>query len=383
MNVQELRKITKELGGTVTKNGKYKTKDDLLKFINSQTSQQIGGMKKVRFADNLEIYDVEPVARELLPGALLRTRAFIKVQDGCDNRCTFCITTLLRGDGISRPVEAVPADVQAAINGAVQEVVLTGVHLGSWGQDFSRPELLKHLIKVILRRTEIPRLRLSSLEPWDISEDFFALWEDEPRLCRHLHLPLQAGSDATLRRMARKTTQEIFQKLVQAARAVCPEIAITTDLIAGFPGETAAEFEETCQFVEEIGFAGGHIFTYSARPGTAAARMPEQVPHQIRKERNAVLRRLVAKSSALYQDKFIGKALPVLWENAQGYGPDGWELSGLTDNYLRVTAIAPQDLWNQITPVRLQGRIDTGQTGLRGQIEFSAHNLPGGTRYDI
>ncbi len=298
-----------------------------------------------------QVFDLEPLAREPLPGARLRTRAFIKVQDGCDNRCTFCVTTIARGESRSRPVEAVLADVRAAVAGGVQEVVLTGVHLGAWGQDFEPRMNLKYLVWAILRRTEVPRVRLSSLEPWDLDEAFFALWEGEPRLCRHLHLPLQSGCDATLRRMARKTTQESFRQLVKAARAVVPEMAITTDLIAGFPGESEAEFDETLAFVREMAFAGGHVFTYSERPGTAAARMPDQVPHPIRKQRNARLREVLKQSGDEYRARFLRQTVPVLWESAVALGPDGWQMSGLSDNYLRVHATAPQDLWNRITPV--------------------------------
>jgi len=312
----------------------------------------------------LTAFDLEPVVREPLPGARLRTRAFIKVQDGCDNRCTFCITTIARGEGRSRRVADVIRDVQAALDGGAQEIVLTGVHLGSWGQDLGEGRHLRHLVEAILRHTDVQRLRLSSLEPWDLDETFFALWEDR-RLCRHLHLPLQSGSRATLRRMARKTTPGSYVALVQAARAACPEIAITTDIIVGFPGETEDEFAESLAFVERIGFAGGHVFTYSERPGTAAARMPNQVPHAVRKERNARMRAVFEQAALAYRRRFLGHTLDVLWESATGVGPQGWQLSGLTDNYLRVTAIAPQHLWNRITPVHL---IDLTEHGVRGAL---------------
>jgi threonylcarbamoyladenosine tRNA methylthiotransferase MtaB len=311
-----------------------------------------------------EIFDLEPVAREYLPGARLRTRAFIKVQDGCDNRCTFCVTTLVRGGGRSRPIESILSDIHAAVQGGAQEIVLTGVHLGSWGQDFSIQTHLKYLVQAILRRTDVPRVRLSSLEPWDLDLDFFSLWVDEPRLCRHLHLPLQSGCDDTLRRMARKTTRESFSQLVEAAREVCPEIAITTDLIAGFPGETEAEFIETMAFVKTMEFAGGHVFTYSPRQGTAAANMPGQVPTPVRKARNAQLRKVIGNSSFRYRSKFLGQTLPVLWESAAVLGRNGWKMSGLTDNYLRVSALAPQDLWNQITKVKLIGLTETEADGI-------------------
>lgn len=308
-----------------------------------------------------ETFDLEPVERQPLPGARLRTRAFIKAQDGCDNRCTFCVTTLARGAGRSRPVAAILTDVRAALhedsyqgNGAgAQEIVLTGVHLGSWGQDLEPHQHLGRLVQTILAETETPRLRLSSVEPWDLDGEFFSLWQD-PRLCRHLHLPLQSGSATVLRRMARKTTPQAFAHLVDAARSVAPDMAITTDVITGFPGETEVEFQETVDFVRYIRFAGGHVFTYSVRPGTAAARMPDQVPHALRKERNARLRQVFSQAAGVYQAGFIGRVLPVLWESAAALGPDGWEMSGLTGNYLRVNAIAGQELWNHITPVRLE-----------------------------
>ncbi len=310
-----------------------------------------------------DTFDREPLLREPLPGAHLRTRAFIKVQDGCDNRCTFCVTTLARGAGRSRLLAGVLADVKLAQ--AAREIVLTGVHLGSWGHDFTPRQHLRRLVHALLDETDVPRLRLSSLEPWDLDAEFFSLWED-PRLCRHLHLPLQSGSPATLRRMARKTSPAAFSRLVAEARAAAPDMAITTDVIVGFPGESEAEFAETLEFVKAMQFAGGHVFTYSARPGTAAARMPDQVPHEIRKARSASLRQVLAEAAAAYQARFLGQVLPVLWENTTQLGPDGWQLSGLTGNYLRVTALAPQRLWNQITPVRLVARTPQG---LAGSIE--------------
>ncbi len=310
-----------------------------------------------------EVFDLEPLVRQPLPGARLRTRAFIKVQDGCDNRCTFCITTVARGPGRSRTVAEVLADVRSALMGGCREIVLSGVHLGSWGHDFSPPLHLRHLVQAILKETDVPRLRLSSLEPWDLDEEFFALWEDR-RLCRHLHLPLQSGCAATLRRMARKTTPSSFAALVAAARSAIPEVAITTDIIVGFPGESEAEFAESLEFVRAMRFAAGHVFTFSARPGTAAARMPNQVPHPIRKERNAQMRAVLAESAVAYQKTFLGRVVSVLWENAAALEPAGWRMSGLSDNYLRVTAHAPQHLWNHITPVRLTELTANGLLGL-------------------
>ena len=311
-----------------------------------------------------ESFELEPMEREPLPGARARTRAFIKVQDGCDNRCTFCITTVARGAGRSRTVPEVLADIKAAPGS--HENVLTGVHLGSWGQDLQPAVDLKTLVRAILHETTTPRLRLSSLEPWQLDRDFFTLWEDR-RLCRHLHLPLQSGCAATLRRMARKTTPAEFAELVSAAREMIPGLAITTDIIVGFPGESEAEFENSLAFVQSLGFAGGHVFTYSARPGTAAAKMPEQVPHAIRKTRNAQMRDVLAKSALSYRRSFIGHRLPVLWESATKLGPEAWDMQGLTDNFLRVYASAPRQLWNTITPVKLTG---LSEEGLHGEIRI-------------
>ena len=311
----------------------------------------------------VDAFDLEPVEREPIPGARLRTRAFIKVQDGCNNRCTFCVTALARGGGHSRPVAEVLADIRAALRGSAQEIVLTGVHLGSWGHDFATSQQLHILVQAILKQTEVPRLRLSSLEPWDLDENFFRLWED-PRLCRHLHLPLQSGCTVTLQRMARKTRPDAFAALVAAARAAIPDVAITTDIIVGFPGEDEAEFTESLAFVHAIQFAGGHVFTYSERPGTAAARMTPRLPHPIRKERNARMRTVLDEAAAIYQRRFMEKELGVLWESATTLGPQGWELSGLTDNYLRVSTLSPRRLWNKISPVRLTAITAEGIQGI-------------------
>ncbi|MEZ0396150.1 MAG: MiaB/RimO family radical SAM methylthiotransferase [Anaerolineales bacterium] len=311
-----------------------------------------------------EFFDLEPLARQPLPGLRARTRAFLKVQDGCDNACTFCITTLARGPGRSRRPEAVLAEVRAALAGGAQEVVLTGVHLGSWGQDLTPPQRLGELTAAILAQTEVPRLRLSSLEPWDLTPDFFALWADS-RLCPHLHLPLQSGSPAVLRRMARKTTPEAFADLLAAARTAIPDLAVTTDLIAGFPGESEAEFAETLDFVRAMQFAGGHVFTYSPRPGTAAARLPGRVRGEVARQRGALLRQVLAESAQAYRTRFIGRTLPVLWETASPLAGGLWRLEGLTGNYLRVTAEASQPRWNQIDLVRLDM---TEAEGLKGKI---------------
>ena len=302
-------------------------------------------------------FDLEPLARQMLPGLHRRTRAFLKVQDGCDNRCTFCVTTVARGAGRSRPMQDVLHDVCLALEGDTQEVVLTGVHLGSWGQDFDLN--LSDLVQAILKETSVPRLRLSSLEPWDLTETFFKLWEN-PRLLPHLHLPLQSGCEATLRRMARKTTPNSFRDLVAAARRLIPDVAVTTDVIAGFPSETEEEFAETLAFVEELEFAGGHVFTYSPRPETGAVRMKGQVRSEVRRQRNHTLQAVIADSAQRYRQQFVGQHLNVLWESTAELGEAGWRMEGYSDNYLRVTAFAETPRWNTVDRVFVSGQSEHG-----------------------
>ena len=320
---------------------------------------------------NLEpsTFDLEPIDRIPIPGLHRRTRAFIKVQDGCDNKCTFCVTTLARGEGRSRPLAEVVNDVNAALAGDSKEIVLTGVHLGSWGQETNHH--LRDLVEALLRETDVQRLRLSSLEPWDLDADFFSLWNDK-RLMPHLHLPLQSGSDSTLRRMARKTTPESFRGLVQAARAVMPDVAITTDIIAGFPGETDEEFAETLEFVNEIQFTGGHVFSYSPRPGTGAAKMKGQVKPEVRKRRNRILQEAIEESATSYREKFIGQTMSVLWESTTEYGEYGWRMEGWTGNYLRVSATAPSPRWNEVDDVTLA---DFHSGVIRGTIVNGDHRI--------
>jgi threonylcarbamoyladenosine tRNA methylthiotransferase MtaB len=281
-----------------------------------------------------------------------RTRAFLKVQDGCDNRCTFCIVTIARGEARSQPADDVLAEVRSLVDAGYQEVVLSGVHLGSYGHDQGDRRGLYRLVQRLLSETDVPRLRLSSLEPWDLDADFFGLWES-PRLGRHLHLPLQSGCDATLRRMARRTTTAAFTDLAAAARAAIPDLSVTTDMIVGFPGETAVEFAASLAFAEAMAFAKLHIFRYSPRAGTVAALMRDQVPLAAVAERSQRMHELNDRLEHTFRRRFVGRTMNVLWETCQP-GRDGtlkWD--GLTDNYLRVLAPGGPGLHNVITPVRL------------------------------
>ncbi len=334
-------------------------------------AQVIGNLEKDRLValtggEAAPDYEREPLVREPLPpGTLGRTRAFVKVQDGCDNRCTFCVTTIARGAGRSRPADEILDEVRLLIDMGYQEVVLTGVHLGSYGREPGGDgSSLGELTGRLLAETTVPRLRLSSLEPWDIEPGFFDLWQDE-RLGAYLHLPLQSGCDRTLRRMARRTTQAAFSALVEAARARIPDLALTTDIIVGFPGETDEEFEESLRFVAAMDFARLHVFPYSKRPGTAAARMPGQVPREVSDERKA---RMLAHSDArwqAFQTRHLGQTHRILWESARAATPDGFVWTGLTGNYLRAVTVTPDDLANTITAARLTA-LDEG--GVRAEV---------------
>jgi threonylcarbamoyladenosine tRNA methylthiotransferase MtaB len=290
--------------------------------------------------------DTAPPALPLPP---LRTRAFIKVQDGCDNHCTYCIIRSLRGPSRSRPIAEIIAEVQALVEEVgCREAVITGASLGAYGRDLGSAGGLRTLVETILADTDLKRLRLSSLEPWDIDEAFFELWRD-PRLCRQIHLPLQAGCDATLRRMGRPIATERFARLVEAARTAIPDVAVTTDVLVGFPGEDDAAFLESYEFVERIGFAKLHVFPYSPRPDTPATRLPRPVPRQVRDERARQMRELGALPRRRFQKLFLGRELEVLWERQLRDGR--W--TGWTDNYLPVVARAQADLCGCITPARL------------------------------
>jgi threonylcarbamoyladenosine tRNA methylthiotransferase MtaB len=334
-------------------------------------SQVIGNQYKDALVDLLSeettpSYDCEPLVREVLrPGTLGRTRAFVKIQDGCDNRCTFCVTTLLRGEGRSRPLGEILREVDLLLDVGYHEVVLTGVHLGSYGHDLGQPNGLQSLVEALLVRTGVPRLRLSSLEPWDLDAGFFDLWAD-PRLCPHIHLPLQSGCDATLRRMARRTTQESFFDLVDAARNKVSDLAITGDIIVGFPGETEDEFSQSLAFAEAVGFARLHAFTYSSRPGTTAAQMPNHVSSAIKKERRNQMTMLSERLWRSFQAQRIGRTYDVLWESAHGATPEGFVWSGLTGNYLRVFTTTPKMLNNTITSSRLTGMTSDGLLTITG-----------------
>lgn len=283
------------------------------------------------------------------PGTHGHTRAFVKVQDGCDNLCTFCVTRIARGTGRSRPIGEVVDEIQAMHAAGYQEAVLTGVQIGSYGE---RSGGLTELIRAILQDTDIPRLRISSLEPWDLDAAFFALWEN-PRLCPHLHLPLQSGCDTTLKRMLRRTSQAEYRALINMARAYIPNLALSTDVIVGFPGETDEEFALSEAFITEMDFMKLHVFPYSPRQGTAAARLRNQVDPKVARQRGEQLRALSESGEQRYRESLVGQTDTVLWENIAGATEQGWINTGLTRYYVRTYWTGSRILTNQLTHVQL------------------------------
>ncbi len=275
----------------------------------------------------------------------LRTRALVKVQDGCDRFCAYCIVPLVRGGEKSLPVDQVVAEVRHRVAQGYKEVVLTGVEIGSYSYDGVG---LKGLLEHILNNTDVERLRISSLQPQEIVPELIGLWRD-PRLCPHLHISLQSGSDGVLHRMKRRYSAADYEEAVSLIRDMVPEVAITTDVMVGFPGETEAEFGESYRFCQKIGFARIHVFSFSPRSGTEAARMPNQVSDKVRKARSQKMLALAEDSAWKFHQRFLGQKLAVLFE--QQYNGI-W--SGLTGNYIRVYTQSSKDLTNKLLPVKLE-----------------------------
>jgi threonylcarbamoyladenosine tRNA methylthiotransferase MtaB len=274
-----------------------------------------------------------------------RNRSFLKIQDGCDNFCSYCIVPLVRSRVESVSAEKVIAGIQKRAADGVKEVVLTGTEVGAYR---SEGVDLTGLLKLILAETTVTRLRLSSLQPQEITEELLELWKDG-RLCPHFHLSLQSGSDSVLRRMKRRYTAVDYKRAVALIRRALPEAAITTDVIAGFHGETETEFAESHEFCKKTGFARIHVFPYSRRPGTEAAGMPGQVQEKLKRERVQQLLALAGESAQRFKQRFLGMTMTVLWEQKSA---GLW--SGYTPNYIKVYARSNLDLTNQLTPVKLE-----------------------------
>jgi threonylcarbamoyladenosine tRNA methylthiotransferase MtaB len=292
-----------------------------------------------------------------------RQRAFVKVQDGCRYQCTFCITTHARGGERSRPVVEVVEVVRRLHQTGIQEVVLTGVHLGGYGSDGAgkRGGDLAHLVARLLAETGIPRIRLGSLEPWDLPDSFWALFMD-PRLMPHLHLPLQSGSDSVLRRMARRCKVQDFERLVELGRATVPGLNITTDIIVGFPGETGEDWQQTLTLAEAMRFGHIHVFAYSPRAGTLAAGMPGRVDSGTKKARCLELQALAARLKREVLLAQLDQRAQVLCEGA-AEAVSGETRFGYTPNYLPVRILSDRPIGgNRLLDVRLTGLDAGGET---------------------
>lgn len=276
------------------------------------------------------------------------TRALVKVEDGCNMRCSFCIIPSTRGRQRSRPLAEVVEEVRSLVEAGYREVVVTGVQISAYR---SGDDGLYELVRAILERTEVPRLRLTSIAPWDLDERLLELWSDR-RLCRHLHLSLQSGATATLRRMRRPYSAESYLGVLDRVRSSMPGVGITTDVIVGFPGENPEEFEESLATVEAARFAKAHVFPFSPRPGTEAADLPGHVHPD---EKKARMERMLAAADRAERDfrlSHVGRRETVLWERGG---------QGLTDNYLRVHC--PEGVWNDFSEVEVVGVVEDGVIG--------------------
>lgn len=295
-----------------------------------------------------------------------RTRSLVKIQEGCNNFCSFCIVPYSRGKEISLSADEVLESVRSSLAAGHKEVVLTGTKIGAYEQQSGGQLIgLSHLMERVLKETEVERLRLSSVQPQELTPDLLELWADD-RLCRHLHIPLQSGSEAILKSMGRQYSIHEYEQAVIQVRKAIPDIAVTTDILVGYPGESEKEFDESYQFCEKIGFANIHVFPYSLRLGTRAATMPDQVEEKVRKERSQKMLKLAKRSAQQFKRQFIGRTVPVLWESKIEQD----SCNGLTSNYLRVFTRTEEDLTGMILPVKL---IADHTQGLLGELVDSGN----------
>jgi threonylcarbamoyladenosine tRNA methylthiotransferase MtaB len=300
----------------------------------TQIADLLGGAEpyhgQILTGDIFETRDI--LTAPIMDAAGDRTRPNLKIQDGCHNRCSFCIIPFVRGRnryvGADRIVDQV-----RSIASKYREVVLSGINLGRWGREAGSTQRLPDLLRRLLAETEIARIRLSSVEPMDFSDDLLGLVAESPRIAKHVHAPLQSGSDAILRRMHRKYRPRHYADRLTKARALMPYAAIGADVMTGFPGETDALFEESRQFIESMPYTYLHVFTYSERPGTPAAAMPDAVPMPVRRERNRVLRDLAGRKNAAFREAMLGREVTAVTIEPLGLA--------LTDNYIRAQLDLP------------------------------------------
>ena len=261
-----------------------------------------------------------------------KTRPNLKVQDGCDNRCSFCIIPFVRGQSRSLRRDDVLHEMDALVAAGFREVVISGINLGRWGRDLQPERRFEDLVRAILEHTGVERLRLSSIEPMDWTDELIELVAGSPRMARHAHVPLQTGSDRILRRMHRKYRPWHYEERIRRIRATMPAAAIGADVMAGFPGETEAEFEENRQFIASLPFTYLHVFTYSARPGTPAAEMPQQIAVEVKRERNRLLRELAAEKKKAFMQSLVGQTVSTITLSVV----EESRTETLTDNYQKL-----------------------------------------------
>jgi threonylcarbamoyladenosine tRNA methylthiotransferase MtaB len=279
-------------------------------------------------------------------GPAAKTRPNLKVQDGCDNRCSFCIIPSVRGQSRSMQIQRVLEEAQTLVTAGYREIVLSGINLGRWGRDFTPQQRFEQLVHSLLDHTAIEKLRISSVEPMDWSDELIQLVAGSPRIAKHAHLPLQSGSDRILRLMHRKYRPWHYAEKVRKIHEAMPDAAMGADVMVGFPGETDELFEESRSFIEHLPFTYLHVFTYSSRPGTPSAAMPAQVPVKVARERNKVLRDLAASKNRAFRKRFLGRSLQALTLQAGGNG----YTEALSDNFLkiRLSGRFPANTWVQV-----------------------------------
>lgn len=280
----------------------------------------------------------------------IKTRPNLKVQDGCNNRCSFCIIPSVRGRSRSLTLENVLHEVDSLVQNGYREIVLSGINLGRWGRDLGPRHSFATLLRMILERTAIQKLRISSVEPMDWSDEVIELVATSPRIAKHAHVPLQSGSDRVLRSMHRKYRPWHYADRIAKIRRAMPDAAIGADVMTGFPGESDDDFEQTRAFIEQLPFTYLHVFTYSSRPGTPSAAMADQVPIPIARERNRILRELAAVKKQRFMRSLVGRKLEAITLTRAA----GEYTEALSDNYLKLL-IAGQHNANQILPVKIVG----------------------------
>lgn len=319
--------------------------------------------KQTEILDNVQKMTVDTKFEELGVGTETdKTRAFLKIQEGCNQYCTYCIIPYARGPLRSRSLESIRSEVAKLVEAGYKEVVLIGIHLGCYGKELAKEG--KHItlydaVQAVLSVEGMCRVRLGSLESVEVEPRLLELMANEPRLCKHLHLPLQSGCDKILQAMHRPYDTARFTQLLQQIRAQVPDVAITTDIIVGFPGETEEDFATTLAFAEKCGFAKMHIFPYSKRKGTPAEKMPNQVDEAVKGERAARLSAVDEKLHQAMLKQMVGKTEEVLFEQPV----DAVHMEGLCGPYLRVVVPGTSELANTIAQVKITGIVDDWLTG--------------------